>query len=271
MKEIKLNDKFVIGDNAPLFIVAGPCQIESEDHCLYMAKEIKKIADKYPVNLIFKASYDKANRTSLQGSRGVGIELGLKILQKIKNEFGIPVITDIHSEDQIPSVSEVVDILQIPAFLCRQTDLLIAAGKSKKIINIKKGQFLHPEDLKFAIEKIKFGGSDDIILCERGSCFGYRDLVVDFRNFKIMKDLGYPVLFDATHSVQKMGGANGKSCGSREFVGLLAKSSIIAGVNGLFLETHSDPDNALSDGPNMLNLDMFDILLSEVCKIKEIL
>lgn len=268
-KNFNITDKIAVGANNPLLLIAGPCQIESEDHAFMIAKELKEITKEHDVNLVFKASYDKANRTSLEGKRGVGITDGLEILKKINKDLGLPVITDVHSAEQAKIAGSFVDIIQVPSFLCRQTDLLIECGKTNKTINLKKGQFLHPADLKYAAEKIASTGNNKILLCERGTCFGYRDLVVDFRNFEIMKNIGYPVVFDATHSVQQMGGAGGKSSGNREYVAMLAKAAITCGINGLFIETHNDPDNAPSDGANMLYLNELSSLLVDICKIRQ--
>lgn len=263
-KLVTINKQFSIGAGQPLTIIAGPCQIESEDHCLMVASKVQEIAGKFPVNLVFKASYDKANRTSLSGKRGVGIEFGLEILSKIKSKLNVPVVSDIHLPDQAQIASEVLDILQIPAFLCRQTDLLIAAGATGKVINLKKGQFLAAPDLKYAVDKISStNGNDQVLLCERGTSFGYRDLIVDFRNFQIMRDLGHPVVYDATHSVQIMGGANGQSSGNRQYVLNLSSAAVAFGIDALFLEVHDNPDAAPSDGPNMINFQQFEELLSQ--------
>ncbi len=268
-KLVKINDKFSIGAGQPLTIIAGPCQIESAEHCQMIATRVQEIAAEFPVNLVFKASYDKANRTSLSGKRGVGIEYGLEILGNIKSKLNVPVISDIHLPDQAKIASEVLDILQIPAFLCRQTDLLISAGETGKAINLKKGQFLAAPDLKYAIDKIaSSNGNDQVLLCERGTSFGYRDLIVDFRNFQIMKDLGHPVVYDATHSVQIMGGAEGKSSGNRQYVANLSAAAVAFGIDALFLEVHDNPDQAPSDGPNMINFLQFQELLKRVTKIR---
>lgn len=245
-------------------IICGPCAIESLEHSLFIAQEIKNIVYKHGFKLIFKSSFDKANRTSAGSYRGVGQDEGLEILSEIKNKFNLPVVTDIHEVGQVSKVAEVVDLLQIPAFLCRQTDLLSAAGASRVPTMIKKGQFLAPNDMGFAAKKVESSGDTGVLLCERGTCFGYRDLIVDFRSLAIMRELGYPVVFDATHSVQQMGGSSGKSGGDRRYVSLLAKAAVAVGVDALFLECHQDPDSAPSDGPNMLNLEMLDNLLSEI-------
>ena len=238
-----------------LLVFSGPCQIESLDHCLYIADKLQSGLSNLNVKLVFKASFDKANRTSIDSQRGVGLEKGLEILSKVKEQTGLPVLTDVHSAKQITECAEVIDILQIPAFLCRQTDLLVCAGSTGKVVNIKKGQFLAPADMKFVAEKVLSAGNADtsVLLCERGTCFGYRDLVVDFRSLKIMQDTGFPVIFDATHSVQAMGGSgNGESGGSREFILPLIRAAIAFGCNGLFAECHNNPKEAPSDGATML-------------------
>lgn len=252
-----------------LLLLSGPCQIESELHALKTANLIQKALQGLPFHLVYKSSYDKANRTSLSGGRGVGIHEGLRILERVRNETGLQLVTDVHNEHEASAAGQVVDIIQTPAFLCRQTDLLIAAGKTKKAVNIKKGQFLHPEDMKFAAEKVSSTGNKNIFLCERGATFGYRDLVVDFRSFQIMSSLGYPVIFDATHSVQSMGGERGASGGSREYIPMLVKASIAAGVSGLFIETHEDPASAPSDGKSMLPLNELRSLLESAARIYE--
>ena len=268
---IEINSSLHVGAGSPFLVMAGPCQIESYDHCMKIANTLKSLCSPLPLNLVFKSSYDKANRTSLKGKRGVGIQEGLKVLQKVKNETGLPIITDIHSPEEAAQAAEVVDILQIPAFLCRQTDLLIAAGATGKAVNIKKGQFLAPEDMKHAAEKVASTGTSKIMLCERGTCFGYRDLIVDMRGLLIMRQSGYPVIFDATHSVQSMGGAGGASGGSREFVEPLARAAVATGVDGVFLECHDDPEHAPSDGATMLPLDRVGDFLSGMCRIREAL
>jgi len=242
-------------DADKLLIIAGPCSLESLELCREVATELKAIAGDFPqINPVFKGSFDKANRTSIHGARGTGLEEGLKILATIKEEFGMPVLTDVHELSQIEPVSEVCDVLQIPAFLCRQTDLLVAAAKTGRVVNVKKGQFLAPQDMEHVTGKLVDGGAAEIWQTERGTTFGYRNLVVDMRGFEIMKSFGHPTVFDATHSVQIPSGAGGKSGGQREFVLPLAKAAIAAGAEGLFMETHPDPDNALSDGPNMVPL-----------------
>ena len=246
--------KLSISNASPFTLIAGPCQLENEKHALNVAIELKKITDKLNIGLIYKTSYDKANRTSLKGKRGIGIEKSLPIFDKIRKEIGIPVLTDVHTSEQCSVVSKHVDILQIPAFLCRQTDLLIAAAKTGKIINVKKGQFLAPWDMVNVTKKIEDSGNRNILVTERGASFGYNTLVSDMRSLPIMAKNGYPVVFDATHSVQQPGGMGDKSGGQREFVEYLARAAVAVGVAAIFMETHPDPDNAPSDGPNMVPL-----------------
>lgn len=252
VKKIKLRD-FEIGSDK-LAILAGPCVIETQEILEQTAAELKKIAQKLDINFVFKSSYDKANRSSINSYRGPGIEKGLEMLAKIKKDFNLPIVTDIHTPDQATIAAEVADILQIPAFLCRQTDLLVAAAKTGKIVNIKKGQFLAPEQMKPLIKKVEDSGNSNIILTDRGTTFGYNNLVSDFRAIPIMQELGYPVIFDATHSVQLPGAQGECSGGDRRFVPVLAKSAVAAGADGLFFEVHPDPDKALCDGPNMIAL-----------------
>ena len=242
-------------------LIAGPCVIESEELILSVARQMKEITNELGIPYTFKASFDKANRTSIHSYRGPGIERGLEILQKVKDCFNLPVCTDIHEPWQAERAAEVCDILQIPAFLCRQTDLLVAAAKTGKCINIKKAQFLAPWDMKNCVEKVRESGNDKVMLCERGTTFGYNTLVVDMTGLRVMKQFGVPVIFDATHSVQKPGGKGTSTGGNREFVEYLAKAAVAVGVDGLFMETHPDPDHALSDGPNMVPLgEMKDLL-----------
>lgn len=243
-----------IANNLPFALAAGPCQIETLDHALFMASSIKKITDKLNIPFIYKSSYDKANRTSVNSPRGTGIEKGLKILQKVKSEIGCPILTDVHNEAQCSIAAEVADILQIPAFLCRQTDLLMAAAKTGKTIKVKKGQFLAPWDMKNVYEKLKAFNAAGIILTERGTCFGYNSLISDMRALPIMAETGAPVFFDATHSVQQPGGIGSSSGGQKQYIELLAKCAVTAGVAGIFIETHQNPENAPSDGPCMLEL-----------------
>lgn len=261
--KIKLRD-FEIGEDK-LTILAGPCVIETQDILEETAEKLKKITQKLDINFVFKASFDKANRSSLNSYRGPGIKKGLEMLAKIKKDFDIPIVTDIHTPEQAPIAAEVADILQIPAFLCRQTDLLVAAAKTGKIVNIKKGQFLAPEQMQPLIKKVEDSGNLNILLTDRGTTFGYNNLVSDFRAIPIMQEFGYPVIFDATHSVQLPGAQGECSGGDRRFVPILAKSAVAAGANGLFFEVHPDPDKALCDGPNMLALENVENLFN-VCK-----
>ena len=248
-------------------LIAGPCSIESEELVLEVAGKMKEITDQLGISYTFKASFDKANRTSIDAFRGPGLEKGLQILKKVKDTYQLPICTDIHEAWQAEPVAEVADIIQIPAFLCRQTDLLVAAAKTGKCINIKKAQFLAPWDMKNCVEKVKQSGNDNVMLCERGTSFGYNTLVVDMTGLVEMKKFGYPVIFDATHSVQKPGGKGDATGGNREYVEYLAKAAIAVGVDGLFMETHPNPDNAKSDGPNMVPLDEMKELLEKLQKI----
>jgi 2-dehydro-3-deoxyphosphooctonate aldolase (KDO 8-P synthase) len=244
-----------IGGNRPLVLIAGPCVIEDEATTLRHAERLMTICNGLSIPLIFKASYDKANRTSINAYRGPGLKEGLAILRKVKEALGVPVISDVHSIEQIAPAAEVLDILQIPAFLCRQTDLLVAAAKSGRIINVKKGQFLAPWDMKNVAGKIAASGNENIILTERGASFGYNNLVVDMRSFPVMRATGYPVVFDATHSVQLPGGQGDSSGGQREFVEYLSRAAVATGIDGIFMEVHEEPDKALCDGPNSIPLD----------------
>ena len=252
-------------------LIAGPCQLETEQHAMDMSGKIKEITSKLGINFIYKTSFDKANRTSLKGKRGIGLEQSLPIFDKIKNEIKIPILTDIHNVEQCSIVAEHVDILQIPAFLCRQTDLLIAAAKTKKIINVKKGQFLAPWDMANVTKKISDSGNNNILVTERGASFGYNTLISDMRSLPIMAKNGYPVIFDATHSVQQPGGQGDSSGGQREFVEHLSRAAVAVGVAGIFLETHQDPDNAPSDGPNMIPLSNLENLLKQLIEIDKII
>ena len=269
--QTQIADKFSIGDNQPLALLAGPCVIESEDFTLKMAEGIKKVCDRLNVNLIFKSSFDKANRTSISSFRGQSLDNGLAILNRVKQEFGIPVVTDIHESHQAAPVAEVADLLQIPAFLCRQTDLLLAAAATGKAINVKKGQFLAPWDMKNVVKKLEDGGAENILLTERGTSFGYNALVVDFRGLPQMREFGHPVVFDATHSVQMPGGKGNTSGGQREFVPYLARAAAAIGIDALFMEVHENPDQALSDGPNMVPLDKLEDVLTQIVQIREAL
>ena len=259
-----------LGAGNPLFLIAGPCVIESEAHACAMAEKIARVAHDCGVPYIFKASYDKANRSSLKSFRGPGPAEGLRILKKVKKDFGVPVLTDIHENAQAAPVAEVCDILQIPAFLSRQTDLLVAAAKTGRIVNVKKGQFLSPWDMGNVVEKIVGAGSEQIILTERGASFGYNNLVVDMRAFPVMQKLGYPVVYDVTHSVQLPGGQGQASGGQPEFIETLARAGVAAGVDGIFLETHDNPSAALSDGPNALPLTQLPSLLKKLKQIAEL-
>jgi len=263
--------KLSISNKGHFTLIAGPCQLENEKHALNIANELKKITEKLGIGLIYKTSFDKANRTSLNGKRGVGLEKSLSIFDKIKKEVGLPVLTDIHSIEQCEVVSKHVDVLQIPAFLCRQTDLLVAAAKTGKVINVKKGQFLAPWDMTNVTKKIEQSGNENILVTERGASFGYNTLVSDMRSLPIMAKNGYPVVFDATHSVQQPGGMGDKSGGQREFVEYLSRAAIAVGVAAVFIETHQDPDNAPSDGPNMVPLSEMPKLLKQLVEIDNLI
>jgi len=253
-----------IGGTNPFALITGPCQLESRDHAFMMAEKITKACAKSGTQFIFKASYDKANRSSINTQRGLGIEEGLRILSDIRAAFGCPILTDVHEAAQCQTAGTVVDILQIPAFLCRQTDLLLAAGKTGRAINVKKGQFLAPWDMQNVADKIASTGNDQILLCDRGTSFGYNTLVSDFRGLPIMANTGYPVVFDATHSVQQPGGQGNTSGGQREFAPVLARAACAVGIAALFIETHQDPDTAPSDGPNMIPIDQMGNLIKEL-------
>ena len=268
-KQISLN-KFNISNDLPFFLISGPCQLENRDHAMFMAEEIKKITDKLEINLVYKTSFDKANRTSLKSERGIGLDKSIKVFEEIKRNFNLPILTDVHSPEQCNQVKNVVDIIQIPAFLCRQTDLLISAAKTNLIVNIKKGQFLAPWDMKNVIKKISDSNNDNILVTERGVSFGYNTLVSDMRSISILKKEQYPVIFDATHSVQQPGGKGDSSGGEREFIYDLSRAAIAVGVAGLFLEVHDDPDNAPSDGPNMLKLSDLENFLNNIKKIDDL-
>ena len=259
--------KISIGNNLPFVLIAGPCVIESEKLAFGIAETIKAITSRLKIPFIFKASYDKANRTSVTSFRGLGIHQGLSILKKIKEELNVPVVSDVHSIEELDEAAEVLDVIQIPAFLCRQTDLLIAAAKTGKVINVKKGQFLAPWNMDEVVKKLKSAGNSNILLTERGTSFGYNTLVTDFRSLDIMRKTGYPVIFDASHSVQQPGGLGKASGGQSEFIPLLSRAAIAAGCDGLFLEVHPDPAKALSDGPNMWPLNKVEELLK---RLKEI-
>ncbi|MBE1296585.1 MAG: 3-deoxy-8-phosphooctulonate synthase [Rhodobacteraceae bacterium] len=244
-----------IGNDCPLTVIAGPCQLETADHARMIAGKMKEACAAAGAQYVFKASYDKANRTSLSGKRGLGLEEGLRVLDEIRREFDVPVLTDVHTEEQCAVAAEAVDILQIPAFLCRQTDMLLAAGRTGKAVNIKKGQFLAPWDMANVVAKVESTGNDKILLTERGASFGYNALVADMRSLPIMAQTGYPVAMDATHAVQQPGGQGGSSGGKREFAPVMARAAVSLGISAVFIETHEDPDSAPSDGPNMIYLD----------------
>lgn len=259
-----------IGATNPMALIAGPCVIESEASAMRHAKTLRAIARKVGIPFIFKASYDKANRTSVASFRGPGIKKGLKILRRIKDELGLPVISDVHSNDEMDEAAKVLDIIQIPAYLCRQTDLILEAAKTGKVVNVKKGQFLAPWDMKHVVSKIESAGNKNILLTERGVSFGYNTLVSDFRSIIIMKDFGYPVVYDATHSVQSPGGMGERSGGDRKYIPYLAMASVACGADAVFMEVHEEPDKALSDGPNMVCINDLEALLAKLIKIERI-
>lgn len=269
-KTISVSGKFTIGGRQRVTLIAGPCAIENEEMVLETATELKRICQELEVNLVFKSSFDKANRTSIKSPRGVGLEKGLYILNEIKHKLGLPIITDVHETWQCSPVSQVADIIQIPAFLSRQTDLLIAAAKTGRIINVKKGQFMAPWDMKNVITKIEETGNEKILLCERGTSFGYNNLVVDMTGIVEMRSYGYPVVFDATHSVQKPGGQGSSTGGNRQMVPYLLKAALAVGVDAIFAEVHPDPDKAYSDGPNQLKLSDFMAIMKEAIQIDNI-
>jgi len=256
-----------IGSGAPLAVIAGPCVIESKESALRHAAALKEKADRVGVAYIFKSSYDKANRSSLGSFRGPGLEKGLEILAAVKDKIGVPILTDVHEIDQVDAVKEVADVLQIPAFLCRQTDFVLAVARSGRVVNIKKGQFLAPWDMRNIVEKVSSTGNDKILLTERGASFGYNNLISDMRSLVVLGELGYPVVFDATHSLQLPGGLGHASGGERKYIPALARAGVAAGVDALFMEVHEDPDHAKSDGPNSLNLKDFESLLQIVKEI----
>jgi 2-dehydro-3-deoxyphosphooctonate aldolase (KDO 8-P synthase) len=259
-----------IGGNAPLALIGGPCAIEDEKHALMVAERLQRITSAARVPFIYKSSYDKANRSSVHAHRGPGLREGLRILRRVKEVLGLPVLSDVHDVSEVGPAAEVLDVLQVPAFLCRQTDLVLACARSGRPVNVKKGQFLAPRDMQNVVEKIRFAGSEDLLLTERGTSFGYNNLVVDFRSLPIMRAFGYPVVFDATHSVQRPGGPGDRSGGERQYVQALARAAVAVGVDALFMEIHEDPDRTLpdgrplSDGPNMLRLDDLPRLLEEI-------
>ena len=259
-----------VGFGHPLLLIAGPCVLESEALAREVAAALKEMAERLSIPFVFKSSFDKANRTSLDSFRGPGLEEGLKILSDIRQDFDLPVVSDIHESYQVAEASAVLDVLQIPAFLCRQTDLLVAAARSKKAINLKKGQFVSPWDMANAVNKISTSGNKNLMLCERGFALGYNNLAVDMRSLPVMRSLGCPVIFDATHSVQLPGGAGGSSGGQREFIPPLARAAVAAGLDGIFMEVHPRPEKALCDGPNSMNLDQVESLLKTLLKIQAV-
>ncbi|MBY5552423.1 3-deoxy-8-phosphooctulonate synthase [Rhizobium leguminosarum] len=255
--EVKIGEgqgQVTFSNTGRLSLIAGPCQMESRDHAFMVAGTLKELCGKLGIGLVYKSSFDKANRTSLSAERGIGIEKGMEVFADLKKEFGFPVLTDVHTAEQCGEVAKIVDVLQIPAFLCRQTDLLIAAAKTGRVVNVKKGQFLAPWDMKNVLRKLNASGNPNVLLCERGASFGYNTLVSDMRSLPIMAAMGAPVIFDATHSVAQPGGQGESSGGQREFVETLARAAVATGIAGVFVETHQDPDNAPSDGPNMVYL-----------------
>lgn len=266
MNTVKVSD-FHIGGQGAFTLMAGPCVLEGIERCLYIGRTIKEITDRLGINYVYKSSFDKANRSSFNGFRGPGLKKGLEQLAIIKAELGVPVVTDVHEVEQVAPAAKVVDILQIPAFLCRQTDLLYAAAQSGVVVNVKKGQFMAPKDMKNVVDKLHEGGCADILLTERGASFGYNNLVVDMRSFPIMRSFGYPVVFDATHSVQLPGGAGTSSAGNREYIEYLARGAAGVGVDAFFMEVHDNPEEALCDGPNSLYLDSLEDLLKDLLDI----
>lgn len=262
--------KVRFSNHQPFSLIAGPCVLESRDHAFDMAGRLKQICDQLGIGLVYKSSFDKANRTSLGAGRGVGLEASLEIFSDLRSEYDLPIVTDVHTEQQCATIAPHVDMLQIPAFLCRQTDLLLAAAKTGKVINIKKGQFLAPWDMQNVLDKVVNSGNSNVMLTERGSSFGYNTLVSDFRSLPTMAAMGAPVIFDATHSVQQPGGRGGSTGGQREFVPVLARAAIAVGVAGLFIETHQDPDNAPSDGPNMVPIDQMANLLEHLMALDKV-
>lgn len=270
-KEITINNNVTIGGKKRFTFIGGPCVIESEDMVMEIARKVKNICEKLNINYIFKASFDKANRSSINSFRGPGLRKGLEILHKVKEKFGIPVVTDVHETSQCEVLAEVVDMIQIPAFLCRQTDLIIAAAKTGIPINIKKGQFLAPWDMNNIVTKMKESGNENILLCERGSTFGYNNLVVDMRGLVEMRKFGYPIVFDITHAVQKPGGFGITTSGDREYVYPLMRAGLAVGVDAIFAEVHADPDHAKSDGPNMVYLNKLEGILSSAVKIDDLI
>jgi 2-dehydro-3-deoxyphosphooctonate aldolase (KDO 8-P synthase) len=264
---VVVKDFFRIGPGQPLLLIAGPCVLESEEVVRCIASHVKEVAGRLGISFVFKASFDKANRTSLASYRGPGLTEGLRMLAAIRRDFQVPVISDVHDVTQVEQASQVLDILQIPAFLCRQTDLLVAAARTGKVVNVKKGQFMAPWDMEHAVAKIRESGNRNILLTERGTTLGYNNLVVDMRSLPIMRSLGCPVIYDATHSVQLPGGAGGSSGGQRQFIAPLTRAAVAAGVDGIFMEVHPEPEKALCDGPNSLPLDQLESLLTTIVAI----
>jgi len=269
-KEVVLNDEITIGAGHPFVLLAGPCAIEGAEHAVKMAAEIKKVTDKLGIPYVFKSSYDKANRSSIESYRGPGLERGLEILERVKEEVGVPILSDVHTAEQAEIAGEVLDMVQIPAFLSRQTDLVTAVGETGQVVNVKKGQFLAPWDIDQVVEKIESTGNERILLTERGAIFGYNNLVVDMRSLPRMRETGYPVVMDATHSVQLPGGEGDSSGGEREYVPYLARAAAGAGMDALFMEVHDQPEEARSDGPNMVPLDKLEAVLKQVKEIDDL-
>ncbi|HFQ80355.1 MAG TPA: 3-deoxy-8-phosphooctulonate synthase [Desulfobacterales bacterium] len=269
MAAVRINEQIEVGPGRPFLLLAGPCVLESEGLAREVAAELALICRRLGISYVFKSSFDKANRTALNSFRGPGLERGLRTLARIKEQEGVAVVSDVHETSQVAAAAEVLDIIQIPAFLCRQTDLLVAAAQSKRAISLKKGQFMSPWDMKYAVAKIKESGNNSLMLLERGVSFGYNNLVVDMRSFPILRGLGCPVIYDATHSVQLPGGAGGSSGGQREFIPTLARAAAAAGLDGIFMEVHPDPDKALCDGPNSMPLSKVETLLKQLLAIHE--
>lgn len=268
MIQTQITDSITAGDGQPLLLIGGPCVVETEDFTIRMAEQIQSICVRLGISYVFKASFDKANRTSINSFRGTSMESGLAILRRVKELVGVPVLTDVHESYQAEPAAEVADVLQIPAFLCRQTDLLVAAARTGRVVNVKKGQFVAPWEMKHVVKKLEAGGTNRILLTERGTSFGYNTLVVDFRSLPQLRALGYPVVFDATHSVQMPGGQGDKSGGQREYIPFLARAAVAVGVDAIFMEIHEDPDHAPSDGPNMIPLDKLEGLLKQVLSVR---
>ena len=268
MRQLAIGN-ITLGAKCPLALIAGPCVIESEAHAMYIARSVSEIAARCGISVIFKASFDKANRTSIHSYRGPGLDAGLEVLAHVKSEFGLPILTDIHEAKQASRVAAVADVLQIPAYLSRQTDLILAAAATERAVNIKKGQFLAPDDMRHVVEKVESAGNNRIIITERGTCFGYRNLVVDMRSFPILKAIGCPIVFDGTHSLQLPGGGNGVTAGQAQFIEPLAAAAVAAGIDGIFLEVHDNPSIAKSDGQNALALDRLEPLLCRLLDINE--